>query len=467
MTIFLIVVAYTVLTTALGIIVGRRNQSLNEFFVAQDKLGLGLACMMLMAGTFAGAFTAGTVSEAYKTGFAPFIPVIAMAVGYLLFIPLIPFYRSMAREGHISIPEAFSVRFDGKVQAAILIVNSLAYGALFAVQPVAFASIVAPMLGVSIELVTWCTAVVMAIMALTGLTGVAWMNTVNCLIMVGGISAVSVAAIGKAGGLSQLAAVLPTETWNIFQPNVPSAIIRLITLSVCMLAASEGATIAIGAKTGKTAKHTMVIVSAVIVIFTCLLVMTGISGRILTPGLEQPSTALYSIAAACGPVFSIVASIAIIAAILDAPAYLIYCTTGITQNVFAATMPGASEKRLKLYSTIFIVALSIGGTFMALHADSILNFLFSVFEIQSIGGLVLLIAMYWKRVSAKAAFWAIIIGGGCSAIWMILGNPFGLTPSWVVLILGLTTLTGLTLAEKERVYPGYTEMRRIMELHPD
>lgn len=468
MTAFLITMLYTVITLVLGIIVGRRNKNLQQFFVAKEQLGFVLCCVLLMASTFAGAYTSGTVSDSYLAGFMPYIPVASMALGYTLFIPLVRFYRGVAREGHISIPEAFAIRFDGKVKAAILIINSFAYGAVFAVQPVAFANIIAPMLGVNPEIVAWCAAALMTIMALTGLTGVAWMNIIHCLAMVGGLSVVSIISIHAAGGISHIAAVVPAQTWNLFQPNVATVIVRCISLTACMFAASEAATIAIAAKNKRAAFRSLATVSVFIALFTFLLVMIGISGRVLVPGLEKSSTALYSIAVSISPAISVVASIAVIAAIMSsAPAYMIYFSTGITRDVIARIAPNASEKRMKLYSKICILALALIGTFMAMRASSILGFLFNVFEVQSIGGLVLIIAFYWKRVSAKSAFWSIIVGSVSAAIWMVLGNPFGIVPSWIVMGFGVSTLIIMTMLEKAKVSSGYTQMRGILDKYPD
>ena len=468
MTAFYITVAYTVITLLLGIYIGRRNKNLQEFFVAKEKLGLMLCCVLLMASTFAGAYTSGTVSDSYRIGFGPFIPVASMAVGYALFIPLVRFYRSAAKEGFISIPEAFGVRFDGRVKAAILIINSLVYCAIFAVQPVALASIIAPMIGADVEVVTWCAAGLMILMALTGLTGVAWMNIIHFLAMVGGLSITAIVAINSAGGISHLVETVPAETWNVFQPDIATSIVRLIALSICMFAASEAATIAIAAKTRRTANRSLIIISILIVIFTFLLIMIGISGRVLVPDLQSPRSALYEIAASISPVMVVVASIAVIAAIMSsAPAYIIYFSTGITRDIISRFAPNASERRMKLYSVICMLVLAVGGTLLAMRATSILYFLFNVFEVQSITGLVLIVALYWKRVSAKSGFLSIVIGAGTSTIWMILGNPFGIIPAWIVLVFGISSLLVFTWLEKDKVSIGYARMRGIMDKHPD
>lgn len=468
MIVFIIAMAYVLITLLTGIIVGIRNKNVQEFFVAQGKLSLPLCCVLLMASTFAGAYTSGSVRDAYQTGFAPYLPLAAMGLGYITFIPLIRFYRSLAKEGHISIPEAFAVRFDGRAKTAVLIINSLAYGATFAVQPIAFASIVAPMLNVNQNLVAWIVTGVMVIMALTGLTGVAWMNTFHCITMVGGMTIVSIVAMGKAGGIANIVSLVPQETWNVFQPDFATMLTRIIALAVCMYASSEAATIAIGGKSIKTAKMACIIVGVTIFVFSALLLMIGISAQIIVPGVENASTVLYVLSEKLGFVFSIISSIAIIAAIISsAPAYLIYFSTGMTREIMPRLFPNSNGKHSKLYSAVFILILAVVGPFFAQKATSILNFLFVVFEIMSVSSFALIIGLYWKKLSAKAAFLSIVITSVVTVAWVILGNPFGIMPAWLVVVLTPLLLVVFTLLEKKPIDEGYIRMRTIMDKYKD
>lgn len=461
---FIISMLYILITLVLGIVISRKNKNIQEFLVAKDRLSLPLCCVLLMASTFAGAYTTGSVRDSYLTGFAPYLPIAAMGLGYATFVPLIRFYRSMSREGHVSIPEALSVRFDNRVKAAVLVINCLAYGATFAVQPVALASIVAPMLKLDPALVSWCAAALMAIMALTGLTGVAWMNTFHCLMMVGGMTVISIFAMNKAGGLANIVATVPAQTWNIVTPNLPTILIRVLALAVCMYVSSESATIAIGAKNVKTAKICCVVVGIVIFVFTALLLMIGVSAQILLPNLEHPSEALYLLSANLGPVFSIMASIAVLAAIMSsAPAYLLYFSTSITRQIATRFAHNASEKSMMFCSAICIVALAFFGNLFAQRATSILNFLFNVFEVMSITGLILIVGHYWKRVTGRSAFLSLVITTVIATLWMILGNPWGIATAWIVIVVGGALLILFTLMEKAPVSEGYARTRKMMD----
>lgn len=427
-----------------------------------------LCCVLLLASSFAGAFTAGSARDSYLSGFAPYLPMVAMGMGYALFVVLVRFYRSMAKEGYLSIPEAFAARFDNRSKTAMLLINSIAYAATFAVQPKAFASVVAPMLGLDTNVVAWCATVVMIIMALSGLTGVAWMNILHSLFMVGGLTTISIVSIVKAGGIENIVATVPSDMWNLFSPNAPTVILRFIALTLCVFAESEAATIAISAKNIKTAKRALVFIGVLIFVFSAFLMMIGISAQVLVPGLEDASSVLYTLAAKLGYVFSIVASIAVLAAITSsAPAYLIYFSTNVTRQVVSRFFPHSVEKHTKLVSNICIISVALLGTFFAQNATSILDILFNVYEILTVCGIVIIVGIFWKRVSARSAFLTIAITATATTLWIVLGTPFDIIPAWISVVLGTILLIVFTLLEKEPVSEGYIRMRSIMDKYKD
>lgn len=467
MLVFIISIAYIAITLAIGIIVSKKNKDSKTFFVAQGKLTLPLCCVLLLASTFAGAYTSGAISDSYNGGFATYLPIAAMGVGYILFIFLIPFYRSASKEGAISIPDAFALRFDSRSRVTMMILLSIAYAVTFAVQPVAFARIVAPMLNLNVNTVSWAAAAVMAVMAMCGLTGVAWMNTIHCLVMIVGLSLISIVSMGKAGGVGNIVATVDPSMWNMFVPDPLTIIVRFIALAICMFPASEASTIAIGAKTTKTARRAVIIIGIVICLFTVLLVMTGISAHvILGDDLADSSSTLYLVSSQLGIIFNIIASVAVLAAITSsAPAYLIYFSTNVTLQITHRMAEDKKEKANRVISIICIILTAFIGTFFAQKATSILNVLFCVFEVLTVPGLVLLIGVYWKRVSAGSAFWSMALASAATIVWLLLGCPFGIIPGWIAMVATLVLIVVFTLLEKKPVSDDYQRMHEIIEKH--
>lgn len=92
---------------------------------------------------------------------------------------------------------------------------------------------------------------------------------------------------------------------------------------------------------------------------------------------------------------------------------------------------------------------------MGINARSILNNMLGAFQIRSIVGVVLLVALVWPRVNSRSAFWSMLCGGAVSAFWFFTGSPFGIAPLWPGTFVGIAVLIPLTLMNKEKISEGY------------
>ncbi len=467
---FIIAVAYILSTFIVGILSNRKSKNIQHFLVAQGQLNLPLCAALLLASTFAGAYTTGSARDSYLTGFAPYLPIAALGAAYLIFIPMVRPARALGRAGFISVPDFFSVRFGKSVGKVVTVVNCIEYGALFAVQPIAFASIVSPMLGVPAEKIVWVAAAILTLLAMMGLTGVAWMNAIHCLTMILGMTIVSIVAMVRAGGISNIVSVVSPETWNVFSPDIGTSLAYFISTMFYSYCASETYTAAMSAKKGNSARTSCWVVGIIVFIFTAFLMMIGISARVLLPGIENASSVLFSLTERLGPVFMVCGSIAVMAAIASsAPAYLIYFSTNITQEVFSHSKNGEEigETKKRVFSSAVIIVLAVVGTFLAQKATSILYLLFNVTTVQSFSGFVLCIGMIWKRVSEKAALISISVASLCGFVWMFLGNPFDIIPAFIAFGIGGILLVALTLTEKKKRSEGAEKMITLVNKYTD
>jgi SSS family solute:Na+ symporter len=98
---------------------------------------------------------------------------------------------------------------------------------------------------------------------------------------------------------------------------------------------------------------------------------------------------------------------------------------------------GSSHKRILLLSQIMTLVLGIFALFLASNMQNVLELMLYSYAFMVSGLFIPIIgAFYWKRSSATAALWAMLIGGG-TTITLIITNPplpFGLDPN----IFGIT-----------------------------
>ncbi len=109
-----------------------------------------------------------------------------------------------------------------------------------------------------------------------------------------------------------------------------------------------------------------------------------------------------------------------------------------------------------MYSRIVIVVMLVGAVAISGTNVSLLNSLMSAAQIKAIAVVLLLFGIYWKRTTNRAGFIGLLVGGTCCTVWYMLGNPFGIQPLWIGLILSVILIVGGSLIEcKEPVSPDY------------
>jgi len=60
----------------------------------------------------------------------------------------------------------------------------------------------------------------------------------------------------------------------------------------------------------------------------------------------------------------------------------------------------------------------------------------------------ILLGIYWKKMTATAAFWSILMAGGFSITWTAIGSPFGLSSCLVSLPASFVLCVVISLLSK-------------------
>jgi SSS family solute:Na+ symporter len=165
-----------------------------------------------------------------------------------------------------------------------------------------------------------------------------------------------------------------------------------------------------------------------------------------------------------GGVYAGLVSKAIIAAIWSTgPALLLIISTTLTRDFYKVFKPDVSDAQQVRFSKIAVVIVAAIFTIFGLNAGSILNQMLGAFQIRSVVGIVLAVALFWPRVTKNAAFWSMLLGGIVAAVWHFSGSPFGVAPLWPAALVCLVILIPMSLASKEKVSPGYKMYKEALE----
>lgn len=452
-------IGYMLITLGIGFYLTRTNKSVQDFFVAKRSLGVGTIIPLMFAEMIAGAATVGAAAEAYKIGLSAGWVSWGMVLGLIVNLVFVAqFYLVMGKvHGAMSVPEAYGLFFDKKTRLVLMAIMALVFAILFAMQPAAAAGILAPMFGATKETMAWIIAIIFIIITITGgLKGLAWMNVMHSFVMYMGLGSAAYFSIKYIGGYSALQAQVPPDFFTYMQPDAGLVIATALGIAISYIASPTCAQVVFGAKSFDAAKKGLILAGILVVIFAFIPCFIGMAGKVALPGIAA-NTVIYKMTSTVSPFLGGIAAMAIIAAIFSTgPALLLIVATTVTRDFYNTVIkPGASDADQLKFSRIVIVLTGLIGTYFGLSATSILNQISGAFQIRSVAGLVLIVALFWPRVSANAAFWSMTIGGIIAGVWHFAGNPFGMAPLWPSAAVGIVVLVVLTLMSKEGVSPGY------------
>ena len=183
--------------------------------------------------------------------------------------------------------------------------------------------------------------------------------------------------------------------------------------------------------------------------------LIGIAGFVTMPGASAEGI-IYTMAESIHPAFSGIVSMAVLAAILSTgPGLLLSLSATLTRDFYLLFWPEAGEEKQIWFSKITIVVIAVAFTGFGLTTSSILAQILGAFQIRSVAGVILILALGWKRISNQAAFWSMMIGGIIAGVWHFSGNPLGLQPFWAAVPISVLILVILTMREKEPVSKDY------------
>lgn len=451
MIVLIVMVVYIVFSIFIGVRGSQGEKTTRSFFVSHGNLNYTLLIPLLFGELIAGAGTVGNASGAFATGISAVWGVWGQALGCVIFVIFVSrFFYHSGKKGAMSVAEAFEYRFDKRVRMAVSLVVLIAFLIVYAMQPAAIAGILEPLTGVPrLPLLIGCTAL-FVIMALMGLKGIAKMNLVHSVLIFSVLMIIAICSFFKAGGCEEIAKGLPASYFDLFLPDLSSSIANILGASFAMISAATVVNSCYCAKSLSDARKGILFVAGAIFVFATFPVIIGMCGKIVFPE-SNPDSIIYIMAAEISPVFSSLAGIAICASVLStAPALLLMLSATVTRDLYCAAYADASDKEQLLFSKIIIIVIAVIGIALSFGMQSILNEWLASFQIRAIVGIVMIISIYWNKVTNTAAFWAIIVGGVLAAVWHYLDHPFGIEPIWPSLLVGIFLVIGLSLVKHEK-----------------
>lgn len=201
---YIVIGIYLFATIAIGIAVGRRLKTGEDFFLAGRSLPWWAVGMSLVATDIGGVDIIGVGGAAYSHGLAvanfEWIGCVpAMIVGAFVFIPF--FYRA----GVFTVPEFLERRYNGAVRAVVAVCWLLFMACNLGIMLLASAKMMSALFGWPQVISVVVTAALVGTYTIAGgLAAVVYTDMIQCAVMIVGCLTILVTGLVEVGGIDGL-----------------------------------------------------------------------------------------------------------------------------------------------------------------------------------------------------------------------------------------------------------------------
>ena len=458
-----IIFAYLALMTAIGIYASRRQDSVEDYFVAGGKLGsFSIACLWLAS--WVGAATiVGGATKAFEFGISGGWYTTSMLIGCLLFGFF--FAVRVKREGNkhnlLTYPEFIETRYDSRTQIVATITTILAYIGYAAGQFAAAGAILSTLLGwdYSSSLLL-ASAIVVAYTATGGFLAVTYTDWVQVALLLVGVVIVGIPiSIANGGTLEAFSTSLPTGHFNPIGLGLPTMLAMGVSIPLAFFVSMDNYTRMFAAKDEAVAKRGTYLAAAFLVPLVIGSTWLGLTAAILYPGVESEGDILSRLIIDVFPVgLKGLLLVGLLAALMSsADICILTAAANGSRDIYQRYMnPDVEPKKLFRISMVLAATVGIGAALMAWQMQDVVGILLLAFTVNTAALFVPTIAMVTvKNVNTDAAFWSISLALFTVVAWysasvMKIAPVFQYDPLWPGLIVSMAVFSAISLTGRKR-----------------
>jgi Na+/proline symporter len=121
----------------------------------------------------------------------------------------------------------------------------------------------------------------------------------------------------------------------------------------------------------------------------------------------------------------------------------------ITNDIYKTFInPKATDKQIVIMSKSLIIIAGFCSLLTALYSPLLLNLMLKGYQFNSAMFWPVILGLFWKKATAKAGFWSLLVGGIGSVIWNLIGSPFGWPSIYLAFPLTLIMMVSISLSSK-------------------
>lgn len=436
-----LVVIYLVITIAIGLIAARRVKNSADFAIAGRHLPLSMIVTTTFATWFGSETVLGIPAKFVASGLAGVVEDPFGAGLCLIFMGLF-FAARLYKLNLLTISGYFAERFGRKVEVLCSIIIMLSYLGWVCAQVTALGLVFHLLSGGAVSHEWGMVIGVVSILAYTlfgGMWSVAVTDFMQMIILVAGLSIITVFAAAQAGGAGKVIELASSRGMFQFFPE-PTAhdILFFIAAAITMMLGSipqqDVFQRVMSAKDVRAATRGPLIGGICYILFAFVPMFLVVSSLLIAPDetqqllKEDPQKVLpYLIMGHMPFVMQVLFFGALLSAIKSsASATLLAPCVTFVENIWRQWNPKMSDahelKAMRVTVLMFSVLVLIYS--MTTRGTSIYELVSGAYQVTLVGAFVpLVFGLYWKRATTQGALAAIGAGIG---LWLIcLASPIG------------------------------------------
>lgn len=412
------VFCYMGVMIGIGYLGSRRVHNSDDFLVAGRSLPAPLVTATLFATWFGAGSCMGAAGTVYEQGILGVISD-PLAAGLSLILAGLFYVRIMRRMEFLTVVDVFG-KYYGKnceIFASFLMIP--VYIGWLGSQIVALGYLLNILTGMDVT----TGMLIGAVIALTytfagGMWAVTLVDILHVIVLITGLSVIFIIGIHHAGGLETLIRVTPKEFFHFYphQASFGGWVTYLGQWCIMGLGCMVGQDLmqkALSSKTEAIAQKSSISAGLIYWCTGTMIILLGLAGKILMPGLEDPEQLLPLMGMKFLPPIGIMLFVgALVAAIISsASASLLAAVSLGVENIANRVKPTEDKTKILLRTRIASVLITFLAVSVALYVGEIYSLMVNSWAFLFIAILVpVTAALYWEKANKHAAWVSMIAG---------------------------------------------------------
>jgi sodium/proline symporter len=453
----------------------KESSTLRGYFIAGKNLPPWVVAFSTNATGESGWLLLGLTGMGYAVGAHAFWVVAGEVTGACLAWILVSrrLKRLADKSDSITVPDVLAARFNDKfhvlrsISVVIILVMVMVY---VAAQMVATGKAFDGFTDLNYA---WGVVVGSTIIIIYTLVGgfkaVAWTDLIQGVLMLLGLIILPVVAISAGGGWDAISSKLLTQDPGLLSPWGPEGkstlaiigVISFVTIGIPFMGVPQMLVRFMSARSVESLVPAMTISIIVILLFDVGAVLTGMAGRALFPGLEDPEGILPLMSTAMLPEWMAgIMMVIVLAAIMSTVDSLLILASSTVVRDFMQKIRGSglSEKALANRGKLLTLIIGVIGVGFALQQSPMI-FWFVIFAWNGLGaafGPPILCGLWYPRTNLKGAIAGMLGGFLTTVAWVLFFkeqfyNLSEIVPGFLVGMLLTVTVSNATSRTQPRI----------------